>query len=44
MFAVIAAFGLATATLVIPLVHQAYAQAPQSRCHDVDIGTHVGIG
>jgi len=28
MFALVAALGLATATLVIPIVEQAYAQAP----------------
>jgi hypothetical protein len=32
MFAVIAAFALATATLVVPLAHQAYAKARQAGC------------
>jgi hypothetical protein len=37
MFAVIAAFGLATATLVLPIVHEANAQgctARSSGCQD----------
>jgi hypothetical protein len=38
MFAIIAAFTLAAATLTVPLVHQAYAAKPTSgpsTCHEV---------
>ena len=45
MFAVIAAFGLITATLVAPVVHEANARLfralpPQAACHESsDVGT-----
>ena len=46
MFAVVAAFTLATATLVIPLVHQAQAARPppppQSTCHVTESGSDIG--
>jgi hypothetical protein len=45
MFAVIAAFGLATATVVTPLVHQAIATRAvpsQSLCHFSHTGQNIG--
>jgi hypothetical protein len=42
MFAVIAAFGLATATLVVPVVHQAHAFTGKE-CQDMGY-VHGGIG
>ena len=45
MFAVIAAFGLATATLVLPLVPQAHAApvAHPSQCHNQPLsGSEIG--
>ena len=41
MFAVIAAFGLATATLVVPVVHQAHALTGKE-CQEMGF-THGGI-
>ena len=46
MFAVIAAFGLITATLVAPIAPQAQAQIrklpPQAGCHNTEEGQAIG--
>ena len=44
MFAVIAAFGLATATLVVPLVPQAHATIDITKrdCHNRFSGSDIG--
>lgn len=47
MFTVLAAFTLATATLMIPLAHEAQAiiahlKPPQSNCHNQAEGSDIG--